>query len=220
MLYKSLFDSFLRFVFPDRCCLCRRIGELLCITCQTKFYRYPQLAELPPTALDRMCIALVFYGPIRKVIHQFKYRATKRLALPLAKLMLNELQPLQLSFDAIIAVPLHAERLRQRGFNQAALLAEALADITNIRLLDGLVRMRATNQQARLNKQQRAKNMQGAFVWQGGVVPQRILLVDDVLTTGATMSACAQTLREAGATMIVGSAIARSLPGYVPDRLV
>lgn len=218
MLHTSLLDSILRFIFPDRCCICRSIGDLLCTRCQSSFHQYPQLQEEAPPALDHMAIALVFYGSIRQVIHHFKYRSAKRLAVPLATLLANKLMQTPNHYDAIVAVPLHEHRLQQRGYNQALLLAEALAPHLHIKVQAGLVRTRATSQQARLNLRERAENMQGAFMWQAVSVPQRVLLIDDVLTTGATMNACAEALRQAGASYVGAAAIARSLPGYVPDR--
>jgi ComF family protein len=116
-----------------------------------------------------------------------------------------------LAIDSVLPVPLHCDRLAERGFNQAEALAREVANTLRLPLIaDGLARVRMTEQQARLDARARAENMRGAFRWQGAAPPRRILLVDDVLTTGATMGACAEALRAAGAEMVYGLALARS----------
>jgi ComF family protein len=111
-----------------------------------------------------------------------------------------------------LAVPLHADRLAERGFNQAEALARAVARGLRLPLISGpLVRVRATEQQAtQADSRARAENMRGAFAWQGAPPPARLVLVDDVYTTGATMGACAEALRHAGAASVCGLALARS----------
>ena len=115
--------------------------------------------------------------------------------------------------DAVLAIPLHSKRLAERGFNQAEALAREIATLLDLPLIDtGLARVRATEQQAHLDARARAENMRDAFAWRGTAPPRRLLLVDDVLTTGATMGACAIVLRDAGAEAVHGLALARSRP--------
>jgi predicted amidophosphoribosyltransferase len=114
-----------------------------------------------------------------------------------------------------MAVPLHAGRLAERGFNQSEELAARLARRTGLPLVPGLLRCRDTGHQASLGRRARQGNVEGAFVWAvPAPPPARVLLVDDVLTTGATLAACADALRAAGTREVRAIAIARSLaPG-------
>jgi ComF family protein len=158
-------------------------------------------------------VAFVFASPLREVVHQFKYKGVRRLAQPLGQLMAAQLVARPLVADAVIPVPLHRERLAERGFNQAEALAQVVARALDLPLLaTGLERVRATEQQAHLDARQRAANVHGAFRWRGAPPPRRLLIIDDVLTTGATIGACAEALRESGATAVYGLALARSRP--------
>jgi ComF family protein len=161
-------------------------------------------------------IIYLFEGPLRTAVHLLKYRKVRRLARPLGELLLKELVLHPLAFDAIAAVPLHADRQSERGFNQAEALADEVARATGVPTLTAnLRRVRATEQQARLDIRARAANVEGAFAWVGcQPPPPRVLLIDDVLTTGATMGACASALRMAGAQEIYALALARSRPDY------
>jgi ComF family protein len=111
------------------------------------------------------------------------------------------------SFDAIIPIPLHESRLAERGYNQAGLLAEAVGKQLGCAVLDNtLVRERATPHQVGLNAVERRENVQGAFSVKGKVVP-RVLIIDDVCTTGSTLSAASQALREAGVEMVYAATV-------------
>jgi predicted amidophosphoribosyltransferase len=106
----------------------------------------------------------------------------------------------------------HVERRRQRGYNQAALLARHIGDELGIQVADVLARSRPTSQQHRLNRVQRLRNLRGAFaVRTGARAPPHVVLVDDILTTSATLEACAAVLQAAGAERVVGVAIAREI---------
>jgi ComF family protein len=211
--FTTLLESLLTLLFPDRCAACERPGALLCGDCRAALAPYPQDNTWLPEAISAVRIAFVFGGPLRKAVHTLKYRAGRRVAEPLGQLMGEYLGSNPVWIDALIPIPLHAGRLAERGFNQAELLARAVARTTGSALInDGIVRIRATGQQAHLDARARRENMRGAFAWQGrSAPPRRVLLVDDVLTTGATMSACAQVLREAGAEEVYGLALARSV---------
>jgi ComF family protein len=150
-----------------------------------------------------------FYeGPLRQGLRAIKYGHAKAAAPALAGYLESAVQQNQATI--IIPVPLHRSRLRQRGHNQAALLATSLARHTGLPLNTRLVRTRATASQTTLDKPRRAANVRGAFRWRGGSLRnQTVVIVDDVTTTGATLSACAQALKSAHPHAVWGVAIAK-----------
>jgi ComF family protein len=216
MTTRTLLEAFLRLLFPERCAGCKRSGSLLCPACRACLRRYPGGLRNQPVSLAEVRIVYLFDGPLRSAVHQLKYRRQRRMAVPLGELLAVHLAEQPLAFDAIMAVPLHRERLAERGFNQAAAIAEAVARAMGREFMrEGVDRVRATAQQARLDARARAANVRDAFAWTlAAPPPRRIVLVDDVLTTGATMGACAEALRRAGASEVYGLALARSRPDY------
>jgi ComF family protein len=153
-----------------------------------------------PPAFDRALSPYRYEGVLEKAIHLFKYRRRDALATPLADLMLVWVDKLP-SVSLVMPVPLHPSRLRSREFNQALLLADRLADRLSLPLsFEQLVRVRATRPQTELDRKERARNVRRAFAVPNpaGLAGQRVLLVDDVLTTGATVNECAKALRRAG----------------------
>lgn len=150
--------------------------------------------------LDGVWYAYPYRGTAGRLVRALKYDCVRDAAAVLAEGMLDALP--QGAFDALVPVPLHAGRRRQRGFNQAAVLCGLLSAQTGLPVLDTLVRTRATAMQARLTARERAGNVQGAFAAQAPATGRRLLLVDDVLTTGATALACAQALRGVGAARV------------------
>ena len=208
----TLLDALLRLLFPDRCAGCRRLGALFCASCQAALRPYTPDRRAPPAGLAQVSIGYVFQSPLREAIHQLKYRKAQHVAEPLGTLLATQIAAQARELDAVLAVPLHADRLAERGFNQAEALARAVARGLRLPLISGpLVRVRATEQQAtQADSRARAENMRGAFAWHGAPPPARLVLVDDVYTTGATMGACAEALRHAGAASVCGLALARS----------
>ncbi len=212
-MYQKLLTALLAFLFPDRCASCRRYGALLCDACRAQLTPYPGGLRKRPASLTDVSICYVYTGPLPAAIHQLKYHKIRRMAEPLGQLLAEYLSRQPYHIDAMIPIPLHPQRLAERGFNQAEVLAGEIVRRTGIPLISGLTRIRSTEKQARLNARQRAENVRDAFCWQASVLPpRRVLLIDDVLTTGATMAACADTLLAAGAMEIYGLALARSKP--------
>ena len=172
------------------------------------------VCENDPPAFDRARSAGKFGGVLREMLHQFKYGRATWLCSDLADMLhgcvlahypVGEL-------DAVVAVPLHAGKRRDRGYNQAALLAAELARrLDRPYPADVLVRTRATPTQTRLHAAERRKNVRAAFAVRGPewVRGRTILLVDDVMTTGATLSEVAATLRRAGAWRVWAATVAR-----------
>ncbi|MBO9341989.1 MAG: ComF family protein [Roseiflexus sp.] len=210
MLFRWI-DYVLSLLLPDRCVGCGQLGALLCDACRRRLAVYD--GDLPRVAdqLTGVQVAYVFDGPLRQAVHQLKYRSQQRMARPLGALLADHLRAHPLPCDALIPVPLHSHRLTERGFNQAELLAREVASATGLPLIVGpLVRIRATRQQALLDTPSRIENVANAFVWRGPPPPACVALVDDVLTTGATVNACALALRAGGARDVYALALARS----------
>lgn len=144
------------------------------------------------------------------MIHLFKYSRIKPLAGPLGKLIASAV-PTDQSFDVVVPVPLHWRRRLARGFNQSELLARAVARRYGAPVVNAVRRKRSTSAQAGLTHAKRRANVAGAFtvVRQRAIESRRVLLVDDVMTTGATAAACAAALRRAGARYVALLTLAR-----------
>ena len=171
-----------------------------------------------PPAFDRGAVACDYEGELRAIIHAFKYDGRRSLARPLGRLLVDAGGAVLDGADAVVPVPLHPWKRLQRGFNQSTDLARTLG--VPVRPL--LFRSRMTRAQAGLTQGQRRRNVAGAFMlhpWRartrGGtsaVAAQILVLVDDVMTTGATLDACARVLKRAGAREVRTLTLARALP--------
>jgi len=228
--------ALLSLFFPAHCggCDCR-LGEgespgMLCAECRVKIISLS--GQLCPVCSHPMaghfqcpnCEGRLWHlsmivaasrqeGLVREMIHRFKYGRDQSLVRPLAHLLPSALQDSRIRekrFDAIVPVPLHPLRERERGFNQSALLAAQLGKYLNLPVRPMLKRIRVTAPQARFDRHQRMENLAGAFDLRGMVSEgAKLLLVDDVTTTGATFDACASVLREAGGAEDCAVSVAR-----------
>ena len=194
--------------FCQRCGLPLDSAGLLCPVCRVRQRRFSFARSLGP-----------FDERFQKVIHLLKYRHRKSLAEPLARMLASSLRQ-ERRFDAmeaILPVPLHAVKARSRGYNQSELIAAHLARRTGLRLLKGtLRRTRNTPSQSGLGLARREINVRGAFGVKDRqtISGKRLILVDDVLTTGATVDACVEVLLQAGAEEVCVLTVARTLePG-------
>ena len=168
-----------------------------------------------PPHFDVARAGFLYEGPIRDLIHSFKYNQQTQLRYPLALLTLEGLGGFVTDHapHLIVPVPLHSSRLRQRGFNQAVLLGRTISRHLSLPILpDALIRTRRTEPQIELSSAERRVNVKGAFAVgrADSVAGKRILLLDDVMTTGSTMDECAKELKKAGAEAVIAAAIART----------
>jgi ComF family protein len=152
---------------------------------------------------------------VRKLVHEFKYAKQRHLRYPVAGWLRETLGDSRLRgrhFDLIVPVPLHPARERERGFNQAALLAELLAESVGAPVRPVLERVRYTTTQTAHDRAERMENLRDAFRLRKNrdVRDLRVLLIDDVLTTGSTLSECARVLKEAGAISVHAATAARA----------
>jgi ComF family protein len=200
----------------------RRLNGPRCPLCALPFVSGVALLRSPdhhcgdcredPPAFSRAITPFAYEGTLVKAIQYFKYNKGNVLAGPLAHLLRNDLETLRI--DRVMAIPLHPRRLRSREFNQSLLLAEQISRFRALPLLiDAMSRVRETPPQVGLSKRERRENIRRAFsvTRPGSIRDQRILLIDDVYTTGATLREGAATLMRAGAKEVVVAAVARML---------
>jgi ComF family protein len=210
-------------LLPPACAGCGRYGAALCTAC-SRALRPPArpadrfLAVDPGVVvgngLEVAVAAFAYGGALRHALAGLKYGSAAKVARPLADGAAGTLRLLTALAPgaALVPVPVHRDRLRQRGYNQAALLARELARRAGLTVVDVLARQRATTQQHRLDRAARLRNLRDAFVLKPGRDPPRVaILVDDILTTSATMEACAAVLRAGGSERVLGFAIAREV---------
>lgn len=218
-------------LFPSRCPGCGRRGVLICDDC---LEQVPWLGtdvcpccalprrsgwicsacRVDPDALDGARAACRVDGLVRKAIHELKYRGARTRAPLLASLLAGVIEDRPLQLDLLVPVPLASRRQRERGFNQAELIASALGQRLAVPVAaDVLHRTRHTRPQVGQTSEQRRTNLAGAFACPSPdrIAGRRIGLVDDVLTTGSTLRGCAEELRAAGAVRVYGLVIAREV---------
>jgi ComF family protein len=152
-------------------------------------------------------------GPLRSALHGFKYRRDLGLAEAFGVLLAETFTRAGEEVDMVVPVPLGKQRLKERGYNQAALLASAFSAVTGLDYRPCAAhRIRETRSQVGLSVEERQSNVSGAFSAQPEIVTgKRLLLIDDVMTTGATLNACALALKNAGAAAVASLTLARAL---------
>jgi ComF family protein len=230
LTFSGIGRAMLDLVYPPGCLACRRgLSETgaLCSTCwaQVRFIERPFCERLgtpfshdlgigilspeaisdPPVYDRARAVASYEEGPIASLVHRLKYADHTELAGPMGRWMARAGAELLSEADALIPIPLHRYRLFMRRFNQAALLAKAIARHHTISVeTDGLIRRKRTRPQVGLSRAQRSANVQAAFEVKDSlkIYGKRLILIDDVLTSGATVEAAARTLLRAGARSV------------------
>ena len=215
-------------LFPPRCVSCGANGAWLCAAClqKTRWILPPYCPRCGlPLAHGKSCActgkasnltlwrsAAWHVPPLQDAVHAVKYEGVRVLAEPLGEVLATCYRQAQLQPDIIVPVPLHRERQRERGYNQSELLARALSKRVQVQVrTDILARAVRTRSQVGLSAEERQANVAGAFICRGDAAEGRsILLIDDVMTTGATLESCAQALLSSGATRVSALTLTRA----------
>ena len=217
----KLWDTIAELLYPSRarCLGCGDLGgtgdaDWLCSDCRKKLKPKAHTAYSEHWGTDGISkgyFALYYAPPISRLIRAFKYESVYRCADYLVELMEPVLQAIRPGdYDCLVPVPLHYDREWTRGFNQAKVLARLIGKRLNIPVNTELKRSVNTRKQAKLRVSQRRKNVENAFYTKSSYEGLRVLIVDDVLTTGSTACACAKVLRKAGATDVAALTVAGS----------
>lgn len=230
-LYRLLWSS-LDVIYPPVCGGCEKQGSRWCEDCQTKVNILRgvlcDVCGLPQEAVgicancqvDRphfraLRAWAVFESPVQNGLHRLKYRRDVSLGDIFAAQMLSFVHELNWPIDVIIPIPLGKQRLKERGYNQVGMIARPLALALDVKYApNGLVRRKETRSQVGLSKVDRRSNVQDAFTAWTGVRGKNVLVMDDVSTTGSTLSSGAEALFKAGAKDIYAFTVARALPHH------
>ncbi len=214
-------------IFPKTCLSCGKIGDFFCQQCQAKIRKI----ELPLcpfcrriSAQGHSCLkcrqkkalnGATVYGyyqsqPLKLAIKALKYGNIFGLSEYLAKILIEKIEKDNLQFDIITSVPISKKRLRERGYNQTELLGRVIAEYFKKPFFMGLIKAKDTLPQVGLKRTERLYNLKNSFVVTAGdIKDKKVLLIDDVLTTGATLNEVAKVLKKAGARQVWGAVLAR-----------
>lgn len=225
-----LFWEALDWVFPPACGGCGHGGSRWCEACERAIARIEEpvcircgnptsvmgtcsQCQVASPAYEALRSFAIYQDPLREAIHRLKYGGDVGLGEVLSKHLVELYNQLKWEIDMVVPVPLSSKRLKERGYNQAGMLGRPLAYATQKSYRPGaLQRKRETRSQVGLSARERRQNVEGAFRAQAGEVKGKVVLVvDDVTTTGSTISACAQALREAGASAVYGMTLCRAV---------
>jgi len=222
---KGKIKSFLlNIFFPKFCLNCQREGSFLCEDCQAILDISSSHQEFQTENLSDLYYPLEYKNPlIKNLIKRFKYEPlVKELAKDLTSLIIAHFQLLDPPPNfgggdyVLLPVPLEKRKLKWRGFNQSEEIGKEISKFLNIPLInDILFKIKETLPQVELSEKEREENIKGVFIIRNRkkISGKKILLVDDVYTTGSTMKECAQLLKKAGAKEVIGIVIARAAPG-------
>lgn len=202
-------------ILPEYCLCCNRKGSLLCSHCYSLIHFNPTPAKnflFQQNYLDQVLCMAIYQPPISNLIRGLKYHNIKKVSAVLADLLYYHLNIKE--HHLITWAPTSKKRINERGFNQARLIAENLAIKLNINSLASIKKTKHTPKQAQSSFQQRMQNLKDSFLVKDRclvfIKNKKILILDDVVSTGSTLNECAKVLKKAGAKTVTGLAVARS----------
>ncbi len=215
---KFCFSKYLRnllcLIFPEKCLICGKLGPYVCRECMRSFPRHSSCEIKRPPYVDLAIVCGYYGGNLKKIIKILKFSGRRESAAYIADFMLEYLagDKRLLNVDFIAPIPLFSARERERGFNQAELIASRIAVSLGIPFAaDCLSRIKETGFMYKLTKKERFQNIKGAFTVNMSVEGKKILLIDDILTTGATVSKAAEILKRNGCSSVYIAAAAHSV---------
>lgn len=205
---KKALSRLLDWMYPKRavCMGCDSAAgferDWLCEDCR-KALAKNWIGAFSDSALEGAAAAYHYYGPAGSVVRKMKFDGIRALAEPMARDMLRAYAQIQpTGAEIVIPVPMHPKRLKKRPYNQSDVLAVCAAEMLELPVSGVLVRLRNTEQQSKLEEEARRQSLEGAFRADHSVAGRRVLLVDDVYTTGGTARECAKALKNAGAVSV------------------
>lgn len=209
-MIRQLLDQAIDLLYPRTCNQCGRVGQAWCAHCRTRLEAYPfALAERELGSGLHVLSVGPHEGLLRDAIHAFKFDGARDLAEVLGAGLDDGLIQANIDIDVVVPVPLHERRFRWRGYNQSALLADVVAVNLGVPHEALLTRIRHTGTQVGRDAAARREAVDGAFAADAAEVnARRVLLIDDVVTTGSTLSACAEALVNAGASFVIAACVA------------
>ena len=234
--YRTIWSS-LDLLFPPNCGGCGKIGTRWCPSCQNSVKTLNgivcEVCGLPQekSGTCQVCLASrprfvslrawgVFEGPLQSALHKLKYRRDFSMGDALATGMMEFVQNLNWRVDLIVPIPLGKQRIRERGYNQVAMIAKPLALGLGLQYSEkALLRRKETRSQVGLTREERHKNVHDAFQADPGVKGKSVLVMDDVSTTGSTLSSSADALYAAGAGNVYALTVARALSYHDLNRV-
>lgn len=202
----NLKDEILDIIYPPKnsCIICESEFTLICPMCKGKIQRAKDISEV---------ISYGYYsGVLKKLVLEFKYNKNFAAGSLLAEFLCEVISENNIGIDVIVFVPSSKKALRERGFNQCEYLAKEISKRLKIDLCEDMIKVKNTKEQKLLSKEERYKNIVGAFALKSerNIKNKRILLIDDVITTGATLHECEKILKLNGATSIKILTVAKS----------
>jgi competence protein ComFC len=219
MKVKSTISALIDLLFPPHCIFCGAVipsGTQICEKCEEEISNIDAVKymNVPEAGKTILCVVPYSYsGQVRQSIIRFKFQGQKQFASFYGEKMGEQIQKseLNLDFDAITSVPISAQRRKSRGYNQSELIARVVANRMGLPYREYLMKITDNKEQHKLSQKERQKNVRGVYqpLQQEEMIGKNILLIDDIVTTGATLSECALVLFQSGANEVNCAAIAQ-----------
>ncbi len=213
----KLLTKLLQLIYPPRCAFCGKVtanGEEICTSCEKELPYIPLEEQLRPLpGINGCCSPLSYQDTVRESLHRYKFKGKNAYFRTYGKLVAKCVDENHVSCDIISCVPLSKKRLRKRGYNQSELIARKMAELLQLTYRPVLKKVRNNPAQSgTAGKKQRRENVQGVYEIHpaADIAGKSILLVDDIVTTGATLQECARVLTEHGAAQVWAATLART----------